>query len=193
MSGVLAIIGSAGRTPEEVALFTLPSWNAMKRLIFRFVKEREITSVISGASAWSDHLAVGLYNAKIVSELTLALPCSFNWENAQFVHGYEPYAPAYRLRDLHAAFSAVIGRDTLQELKTAIYSCEVVQRNGFHARNEVVAERADEVIAFTFGHGRVVADGGTAHTCRAYLARGKTALWHVDLNDITLHENATVG
>ena len=190
----LAIVGSAARTQSEAALLTLAKWNAMKRLVFRFVKDREITSVISGASAWTDHLAVGLYNAGIVTELTLALPCTFGWEQARFVDGHEPLRPAVRLNELHTAFSAVIGRNTLQELKTAIYSCEVVQRNGFHARNLIVAERADVVIAFTFGRGAVIGDGGgTGHTCRAYLDSGKTALWHVDLNDMGLHENATVG
>jgi hypothetical protein len=189
---ICAIIGTAGRGSDASRL-TLPVWNDMKRLIYRFVKERGYTDVISGGSAYSDHLTVGLFNAGIVTSLTLALPCAFEWDSASFVDGGELWNPAVRLHELHGQFSRVIGKPSLQEIKTAIYKgAEVVTANGFHARNTLVANRADVVIAFTFGHGSVLDDGGTADTARKYLKTGKRALWHVDLNDMSLHENATV-
>lgn len=195
-SKILAIIGTAGRGTDAVRL-TLPLWNNMKRTIYRFIKDREITHVISGGAPFADHLAVGLFNAGHVSTLTLALPCSFNWEKAEFVAGHEPLDPAGRLNQLHAQFSRVIGKESRQEIKTAIYgnghaSAEVVQGHGFHARNDIVAERADEVIAFTFGNGPELSDGGTAYTGREYLKRGKNALWHVDLYTMDLYEDGTV-
>lgn len=192
MSEILALIGTAGRG-TDASLLTLSKWTEMKRLIYRFVKDHGFTHVISGSAPYADHLSVGLFNADLIDSLTLALPCTFSWENARFVDGHEPFRPGTRLNSLHAQFSEMIGKSSLQEIKTAIYKgAEVVQRNGFHARNEVVAERATHMIAFTFGARNIVANGGTAHTCRSYLAKGKTALWHVDLNTMELHENGVV-
>jgi hypothetical protein len=185
---VLAIVGTAGRGSDASRL-TLPVWNDMKRTVYRFVKERGYTDVISGGSAYSDHLAVGLFNAGIVTSLILALPCEFDWHASQFIGNRE----GRRLNDLHRWFGEVIGKSPLEEIKTALYrGAEVIVDNGFHARNSIVANRADAVIAFTFGHGPVLDDGGTADTARKYLKTGKRALWHVDLNDMSLHENGTV-
>jgi hypothetical protein len=188
----LAIIGTAGRG-SDAARLTLPVWNDMKRGIHRFVLRHGFKSAVSGGSSFSDHLAVGLYNAGFLDSLMLALPCEFDWQAGKFVDKGEPFNPAARLTELHGAFSDVIGRNTIDEIKRAIYKgADVITADGFHARNTIVAAKADVLIALTFGRGATVLDGGTTDTCRKYLARGGRALWHVDLNDMSLHENGTV-
>jgi hypothetical protein len=192
---VLAIVGTAGRGSDASRL-TLPVWNDMKRTVYRFVKDGGYTDVISGGAAYADHLAVGLFNAGHVQKLTLALPCEFDWHAGRFVDdGTVDWRanPGGTLNYYHRPFSKVIGRNSLEEIKTAIYKgAEAVIEKGLMARNSIVAERADVVICFTFGAGPIVKDGGSARTCEKYLALGKRALWHVDLNDMSLYENGTV-
>ncbi len=191
MSAQLAIIGSAGRK-DDAAKLTLPLWNDTKRLIARFVKEREIKSVISGGSAGMDHLAVGLFNAKLITSLTIAFPAYYEWHTGRYCdNGARDSVdnPGATLNRLHEAFGAIIGRDTLGEIKTALYSgaAEIIA-DSFMERNGIVASDADAVIAFTFGAGPRLKAGGSASTARKYLARGGKALYHVDLHTMTLYE-----
>lgn len=187
----LAIIGTAGRK-DDTARLTLPVWNNMKRVIAKFVAEHGFHNAISGGAAGADHLAVGLFNARLISDLTLALPCEFDWNSGQFVDNGEinwRTNPGGTCNYYHRQFGKMIKRNTLEEIKLAIYNgAEIEKDTGFMARNSLVA-KADVVIAFTFGDGPIVKDGGTADTCRKYLANGGTALWHVDLNTMTLYEN----
>lgn len=187
----LAIIGSAGRR-IDASRITLPLWNDMKRLIALFVKKHDFTSVISGGAAVADHLAVGLFNAGLVSSLTLALPCPFDLGRSCFQDdGSRDWKtnPGGTSNYYHRQFSRIIGRGTLGEIKMAIErGAKMRYERGFMARNSIVAT-ADAMIAFTFGHENQVADGGTSDTCRKYLARGGKSLFHVDLNTMRLYEN----
>jgi hypothetical protein len=133
-----------------------------------------------------------------VDTLTLALPCEFDWNAGQFLdtgfRGIESWKknPGATSNWFHSQFSNAIGKPSLEEIKTAIYKGAVVELEaGFMARNSIVA-RADTVIAFTFGDGVIVKDGGTADTCRKYLKGGGKSLFHVDLHTMTLYENGIV-
>ena len=173
----LAIIGSAGRKDDADKL-TLSVWNDMKRAIYRFVTEHEIKDVISGGASFADHLAVGLFNAGFIDTLTLALPCEFDWNAGQFLdtgyRGKESWKtnPGATSNYYHQQFSRVIGKSSLEEIKTAIYKgAKVEVGDGLMARNSIVAG-ADIVIALTFGDKERVKPGGTSNTCQKYLARG---------------------
>lgn len=190
----LAIIGTAGRK-DDAAKINLPLWSGMKRIVYKYIRENNIKTIISGGAAVADSLAVGLYNAEIVEKLTLALPCEFDWHNCQFKDTGEfdwQKNPGGDSNRFHRAFSRVIGQNSLEWIRLAIYNdAEVVVGDGFHDRNNLVAQ-AERVIAFTFGNGAKIKDGGTADTCRKYLANGGKFLTHVDLNAMTVYEKGEV-
>lgn len=190
----LAIIGSAARR-EDTAVFTLPVWNNCKRLIYKFVQDHNVTDVISGGAAGIDGLAAGLFNAKIVKNLTLALPCEFMWQEGRFFDNGEVdwrTNSGGTLNFYHDRFSQTIGKNTLLDVKTAIFNGAKIEiASGLMDRNGVVA-KADKMIAMTFGKGAQIKWGGTMDTCKKYLANGGKELWHVDLNTMKLFEKGEV-
>lgn len=190
----LAIIGTAGRGPDSLSL-TVAKWNDMKRIVARFIKEQNIKHVVSGGAAFSDHMAVGVYLAGLVEKLDLYFPCKFDTEKVEFYDSGSDISfvnPGGVANFYHEHFSKKMGIKSLLQIKQAIDKGAFTDvKDGFHARNVFVA-KADMVIAFTFGNGAVVKDGGTAHTCREYLKSGKKQLFHVDLSTMTLYDNATV-
>jgi hypothetical protein len=190
----LAIIGTAGRL-EDGKKLNLAKWNDMKRLVAAFVKDHDVKHVVSGGAAFSDHLSVGLYLAGLIDHLDLMLPCEFDMKEVRFFDTGEYNAwnnPGGTSNFYHQHFSAKILRDSLGEIAKAITKgAAVTVGHGFKDRNTIVA-KADMMIAFTFGDGPQVKDGGTADTCRKYLTLGGKSLYHVDLNTMKLHSNAVV-
>lgn len=189
----LAIIGTAGRK-DDADLLTLDKWKEMKRVIARFVEERNILSAISGGAAYADHLAVGLYNADYIENLELALPCAYDLDNIMFVdNGDKDWRknPGKTCNYYHRQFSEKVGINSLLQIKDAIISGAIVKiEDGFFARNSLVAE-ADILIAFTFGEGAKLKDGGTADTTKKFLNKHNSSLaYHYDLNSMTLYQNA---
>lgn len=188
----LAIIGTAGRK-DDARKLTLPVWNDCKRLIARFVKEHGVRHVVSGSAAGMDHLAVGLYLAGLVDKLDLALPCAFDVATHSFEDTGEDFAatnPGGTALFYHEHFSNRMGIDSLAQIAAAITKgATVTVGRGFKDRNTVVA-KAEMLIAFTFGDGAVVKDGGSGDTVRKYLDNGGKSSYHVDLHDMSLHTPA---
>lgn len=192
----LAIIGTAGRKDDADKL-TIQKWNEMKKVVARFVKEHKIEIAISGGAAYADHLAVGLYNAKLVYDLKLFLPCEFDIEKVKFLdNGSKDWRtnPGKISNWYHSEFSKKIGINSLEEMKKAILKgCAVQSGGGFFGRNDQVAKESDKLIAFTFGDGPIVKDGGTTHTVKQFLKNHDVKnAWHYDLNSMKLFQNAKV-
>lgn len=192
----LAIIGTAGRKDDGDKL-NLSVWNNMKRTVYRFVKEKNIDHIISGGAAYADHLAVGLFNAHLVKKLELALPCEFDLELVKYKDtGIKDWRlnPGKTSNYYHKLFSDTCNIDSLAELKKAIEGgAEVKQDGGFMARNSLVA-RAELLIAFTYGSGVYVKDGGTADTVKKFIKHwGSNAdAYHCDLHTMELFEQALI-
>ena len=146
--------------------------------------------LISGGAAWADHLAVSLYlehKEGACHGLTLHLPCP--WAKTRFhdtgVYNFRTN-PGGTSNALHAAFSRIIGRNSLAEIDQALnLGAQTAIGDGFFDRNNVIAQNADHVIAFTFGRGAALKHGGTHHTMEAFLKRrdvGQNS-HHVNLTD----------
>lgn len=167
----------------------------MKRVAATFIKEHEVETVVSGGAAWADHLAVGLYNAGLVPNLILFLPCSFFMGECRFLDtgmGNARNNPGFVANYYHRNFSKAVGINSLEEIKNAINKgCAVKEGGGFLGRNKFVAQKADILLAFTFGNGNIVKDGGTAHTTKEFLKSKKEA-FHCDLNTMKVYSNAEV-
>jgi hypothetical protein len=187
---MLAIIGTAGRG-EDIKKLTPDLWKRAKRLIYDFIVKDQTESLISGGAAWADHLAVQLYNKNLVRYLVLALPCKFDMENCQFVEeGFRSCGNTANY--YHKKFSKVMGVESLPQIKQAIDNdAEVYNGSGFLERNLVVAKRANDCLAITFGDGPQLKDGGTAHTMRNFIKlHGNDRAYHLDLNSLMIFPKA---
>lgn len=118
--------------------------------------------LVSGGSACSDHVAVQLYLEGGFAGLELYLPTKFNLSTKKFETTHEGNI----LNFLHSKCKTKTGRDVLSELSEAITNpnVKVVIGKGFFARNTMIAEISDHLLAFTFGEGDTPIDGGTYDT-----------------------------
>jgi len=189
-TNVLGIIGTAGRGSDADKL-SLAKFNEMKIAAGRFIKEHKFTRLVSGGAAYADHIAVQAYNAGFVSSLNLELPCEFNMDDVMFQVD-NPSGPISNL--YHQRFHFKTGINSLAEIKRAIEKGAVVRTGGgFHARNKVVAETASTLLAFTFGAGARLKDGGTSHCMGYFLGiKDKMQTWHCDLTTMQLYNPAEV-
>ncbi len=65
--------------------------------------------------------------------------------------------------------------------------------NGFFARNTLVAQDSDYLIALTFGDKEKLKEGGTADTMRKFIKmKGDKNSYHIDLNSMEIYNPATV-
>lgn len=164
----VGIVGSAFRDNDARNKLSPGVWNSIVNDITTRCKPYKIA--VSGGSSGIDHAAVCLFLNGDVEELVLCLPCEFI--NGKFLDNGQRGTsgwhmnPGYYLNFLHRLFSAAIGRNTLQDLATALSSPKttVVIEKGFHTRNTKIAQRSDFLFAYTFSTTNVPDDGGTRDT-----------------------------
>lgn len=152
----VVIIGSAGRLADATKV---------NKECFEWVVEeaaREIEKagylwseleLCSGGAAFVDHAAVVLAQQKDC-ELRICLPSLWDSNKKQFADtGKRNWRenPGGTSNYYHREFSKKVGRDSLLELHEAVQKAKISIEDGFHARNSVVAEKADLLLAFTFG------------------------------------------
>lgn len=179
-SADIAIIGTAGRdrawaSRMDRALYFAMFADALHRI--QTIAQGLPIRLISGGAAWADHLAVNLFLKGYAAQLTLRLPAPF-----------DPAVPAYRaLADnqydpgsvsnyYHRQFARAVEHDSLADIAEALArpGAESSTHDGFKARNRIVAQEAEWMLAYTWGAGDAPADGGTLHTwtsCRIPLVR----------------------
>jgi hypothetical protein len=203
----VAIIGTAGRGPDAKILASDPQ-RYLDRMLAAARKVSELTgavNLVSGGASYSDHMAVLLFLQEPERyRLELELPAKL----VECPEGYcyddngtrdfksNPGAVSnHYLKQMQKAFKQVkpgwspFGDFRLLEGNPRV---TVTVTPGFLPRNLKVAEKADHVLAMTFGQGKRLKDGGTAHTMAAFLKRGVGTAYHLDLNTLKLYPNATV-
>lgn len=204
-SVTLSIIGSAGRGADADKM----SGEVFERAVCkatRFIKNKNIDIdnlvLVSGGSAWCDHVAVRLFLEKIHFPITsfdiscdnvkvkqfqglvLHLPCAF-LDTGRFDNS----VCGRILNELHDEFNAKMNLnndshfDSFSDILAAIHlGAEVVVTNGFSGRNARVAE-SDYVLAFSWHANEAEllrSGGGTAQTYE--MAKGKKRnCYHITL------------
>lgn len=200
----LAIIGTAGRGDDGKAL-TARTAEYYGRMLDAARKVAALTgskALVSGGASWSDHVAVTLFLEDPNGySLELELPerldrladgrLRFHDKGTGDFKGN----PGAVSNHYHKRFAKALGHDPYEDFALALANegCSSTVTFGFHARNLVVAAKADHLLAMTFGEGRKLKDGGTAHTTEAFLARkDRGEAYHLDLNTLKLWPGATV-
>ncbi len=198
----VAIVGSAGRNNDGAKM----SRELFDCMVTR--TEKEITDIlklqkskivlVSGGSAWTDHVAVKLWLDSIsgavniddaYNSLELYLPCSYTACNTNgncTRMRFDPNSDEGKtLNKLHTQFSTRMG-DGFDSFADILCAKELgatvnTQYVGFHARNKQVA-KVDHLIAFTWGDSVDKPEGGgTLHTWNHCRSRSKT---HIPLKSL---------
>jgi len=157
----ISIIGTAGRGDAQVRM--------TRDLYFRMVRNaqyqlselnRGAPHLVSGGAAIADHIAVSLFLMKSAPHLTLYFPCKWSNKSNMFLGNKVADTANY----YHRLFSQKMGKNTLLGIQEAIDTGATYHEvmGGFHARNLEVG-KADIILAYTWGEGKVPADGGTKH------------------------------
>lgn len=198
---MIGIIGTAGRGEDAYRLFER-SFIKMGEIVHEIVTQRlqvQCTDIdlISGGAAWADHIAVHNFLTGCGKTLTLALPCEWDSVSVQYTdNGSDDWRinPGRTANRMHRSFGLRCGFNSLHEIDTAIKNpnCKVNVGKGFHDRNTYIAEQCFALIAFTFGDGPTLKDGGTADTMRKFLSKNLSGAFHVDLNTWKVYDNLVV-
>ncbi len=183
-TAVVSVIGCAGRRSDAIRM-TFGLYNRMVdrcRQVISGLIEPGGVHLVSGGAAWSDHIAVTLFLSGEFAGLTLHLPCQLTAHGfAETSSSHWAQNPGRLANMLHRQFSEKLGRDTLRELNEARErGARIEVHNGFHARNNKVAQ-SPYLIAFSWGeNGSPPRDGGTRYTWD----RAHGTCVHVSLHDL---------
>lgn len=159
----VAVIGTAGRDKDRT--YDLDLWCKMWDDACKRFSPGKYYHLVSGGAAWADHLAVELFLAQRVSQLTLHFPAPF--ERGRFCGKAGEAANFY-----HKRFTEATGIDSLRQLREVIErtNCAHTQHEGredyagMFARNDLIAKESEACLAYSWGTGDKPADGGTKYT-----------------------------
>ena len=175
----VSIIGSAGRLGDgermsrDLFISMVRKAEHLISNVFKLTKSD--VALISGGSAWADHVAVRLWLESVAdtdspdsfSGLRLYLPCAFDSTSdgsPPMFHG----SVGERLNELHASFTNKMKCEF--DSRTDIVCAHALgaelnyQYPGFHNRNRQIGQ-SEYIIAFTWGESNVFPKaGGTKHT-----------------------------
>lgn len=168
----LGVIGTACRDLPEQKRITKDHFDWMIDTVEIYIEQVLETTpdniiLVSGGSAWADHVAVKLYLTGRFAGLHLYLPSEFNHKTKLYKNTHE----GRRLNELHQICSATTGYDTLNEIFLATYGkdkAKVTVQRGFGPRNTLIAKGSDHLIAFTFNDAEIPKEGGTMDTWKKF-------------------------
>lgn len=179
----ISIIGSAGRN-EDANTLSVEIFNKMyiacKNFIIDVINLNQLSfsdiELVSGGSAWSDHLAVLLFLEYHTKGLLLTLHLPTNFKNTEFE--YDRYG--YTLNQLHQEFSKKCNIDSFSQIYQSItQGANINVYKGFFERNKYVA-KTDILLAFTFGKNGPK-PGGTKDTWNKCPSQNKI---HICISDL---------
>lgn len=142
----IGVIGTAGR---DSRVLTKEHLRFARRRSISFLRERDAKCLVSGGSAWMDHVAVQLFDRGYVEQLVLCLPARL-LPSGRFENTNE----GRRLNELHQKCQEITGYPVFEELARIqeLPGLTVHIDRGFAARNRRIARLSDHLLAFTFGH-----------------------------------------
>lgn len=192
----LGIIGTAGRK-EDGSKLGLSTYNQMVDIATSVVSSTNADVLVSGGAAWSDFVAIDLYLKKVCNSLILHFPCAWDVNMERFVDNKNFSFwknPGRTANFYHDSFYKKTGINSFLFIKNAIDSGATVEvTDGFLNRNTKVASDSDCLLAFSFGNGDIVKDGGTSDTVAKFLKlHPNSPRFHVDLNTFTLYNDMRI-
>lgn len=153
----VACIGTSGNDPSDQKKLEPKHFEYGMKMISEYIDSMGLDPfdivLVSGGSAWFDHIAIQLYLNGGFGGLELYLPSIFDHKQKKYVNTHE----GRKLNDLHSKFMEKVKYINPFEDLTKIahrcpkYGIRIEIKRGFKQRNTLIAKRADHLIAFTFG------------------------------------------
>ena len=173
----LAIIGTSGRNPQDGAKLLNFHMQWMAENVLCYIEHILKTTtdniiLVSGGSAWADHVAVQLYLEYNFGGLELYLPTNFDIIQKKYADTYE----GLMLNILHMQCKEKIHVDVLNELAEAISkkTTKVIVKKGVFQKNSLISKNCDHLICFIFG--QTISGGGSYDTWKKTKHQNKTLL-----------------
>lgn len=184
----LGIIGTAGRGPDGEKM-TSETWDKMMHVTRLTSINSHSDILVSGGASWADHCAVKLfleYSDKFFLKLYLPVKFDGKFDENELK---TPFNCGQILNFYHKKFSDTIGEDSLKQISEAIkLGAKVESGKGFHGRNTQIAQNSDFMLAFTFGNGKSLKDGGTKDTWDKFMKREDRDFgFHYNLNESKMY------
>ena len=158
----LAVIGTSGRVPQDAQRLDINHMKWMADMVKTYITEvlkvdNDKVILVSGGSAWADHVAVRLYLEGGFGGLELYLPARFNVKNKKYINSFY----GRTLNELHTKCQEKTGIDVFTDLArvNSKKSVKITLGTSFTARNTLIARNCDHLIAFTFKEGDPTKDG----------------------------------
>ena len=152
----IVVVGADGKNPVEKKYLNLKHYEFMTRMIISYINKLGIDPydiiLVSGGSAWAQHIVIELYLNNSFGGLNLYLPSTFDTKQKKFVNTHE----GRLLNGLHAEFKNKIPYiDSLNDLTNIINSgfksgIRVEVKRGFKQRNTLMTHECDHLLAFVF-------------------------------------------
>lgn len=162
----LGIVGTSGRNPLDKKKLVKEHMEYMAENVYCYIEHVIKTKpnniiLVSGGSAWADHIAVQLYLTGEFAGLELYLPSRFDPKQKKYINTHE----GRTLNQLHAECKEKTGIDVFEDLTRAVTkkATKIVIQRGFLPRNTLIAKNSDHLITFTFSPNDPV-EGGTFDT-----------------------------
>lgn len=149
----LAIVGVSGNDPLDKKKLCLEHMIYMTTTAMDYIKNVIGTNpseiiLVSGGSAWADHVAVQLYLTGEFAGIELYLPSRFDIKQKKYINTHE----GRKLNSLHAECQEKTGVNVFEELTKTVSrkAVKVTIQRGFLARNTLISKNCDYLVAFTF-------------------------------------------
>jgi hypothetical protein len=181
----VAVFGFAGghMQPGQPELLSSELFEKMVTEAHRIITETwaldlNVVRLVSGGAAWSDHVAVELFNRHNTSsqiKLALLMPCEWSNTTGRFVEAESKSKdwrenPARLANSYHEKFSRVRDGTAMGSRHELRAACGAgawanARYRGFHSRNTAIAEGAQYALAFSwYDEVEPSGRGGTADT-----------------------------
>lgn len=190
----LGIIGTAGRGEDFDRFSSNPKYYDLMKLVGQiFIANHRPKTLVSGGAAFADHLAVDLFFSENVPLLKLYIPTDFK-DGKYAVNNPDSMFDCGKIGNYyHKKFSELCKKNSLMEINSAIdVGAKIFVGKGFKDRNTEIANDSNILLAFTFGNGANLKDGGTKDTMDKFLKRKaenpELRAFHFDLNSKKLFE-----
>lgn len=162
----LAVVGVSGNDPIDKKKLCAEHMTYMAENVLCYIeniikKPKSDIILVSGGSAWADHVAVQLYLTGEFAGIELFLPSRFDIKQKKYINTHE----GRKLNQLHLECKEKTGMEVFEELTKTVSrkAVKVTIQRGFKPRNTLISKNCDYLIAFSFDPD-VPTKGGTLDT-----------------------------
>lgn len=150
----LGIVGTSGKNHYDKKVLAPKHMTWITNNVRQYIENVLHTTcdkimLVSGGSAWTDHVAIQLYLTGEFAGLELFLVSKFDIKQKKYINTHEGRA----LNEMHKYCQEQTGIDVFNDMVKAIHGknkAKVIIQRGFNARNTLLSKNCDHLMVFAF-------------------------------------------